>query len=345
MKYLDGDGNMYEGEWKNGERYGKGKEIKSDGAILEGEWKFGKPHGKVKYRNSKGDFYFGDYKNGMRNGKGVYLFSNGEIYSGEFRNGIPNGKGIDFYSNGDAYCGQFVNEKRNGKGMYFYSGGRIYSGEFREAMPNGKGILLYPNGNIYSGLFKNDKSHGSGRMYYPNGYVQDNYSLFDSSNYVSDITINEEISVDMRVIFERENIIIKLINDFHFRNGEIFDILKKKLEENMNNSKNLKNIFNNMYFEEIIFNLLSDINKVGKSSILTSLISKRTSNLYFSPHIVLLYGYYPEIERRGIIIINSLFLFLFIFFFYLCCFNIENRKDYSYQIVMIYTLENSKMKK
>jgi hypothetical protein len=96
----------------------------------------------------------------------------------------------------------------------------------------------------------------------------------------------------------------------------------------------------------MIFNLLSDINKLGKSSILTSLISKKSSNLYFSPHTVLLYGYYREMDRRGIIIINSLFLFLFYFIFYLCCcFNIENQKDYSYHIVMIYILENLKMKK
>jgi hypothetical protein len=125
------------------------------------------------------------------------------------------------------------------------------------------------------------------------------------------------MSTDARVIFERENIIIKLINDFHVRNGEILDILNNKLEENMNNKINLRDISNNMYFEEIIFNLLLDINKLGKSSILTSLISKKSSNLYFSPHTVLLYGDYPEIVRRGIIIIDSLFLFLFSFLFVL----------------------------
>jgi hypothetical protein len=273
-------------------------------------------HGKMKFRNSKGDFYFGDYKNGRKNGKGVYLFANGIICSGEFGDGITNGKGIIFYSNELVYSGQFVNGEKNGKGMYFFSDGRIHSAEIREGISNGKGMLLYPNGNIYSGLFKNGKEYGSGRMYYPKGYIQDNYTLLDPSNSVSDIIINEEMSDDMRVIFERENTIIKLINDFHVRNSEIFDILKKKLEENMNNASiNLKNIFNNIYLEEIIFNLLSDINKLVKSSILTSLTSKKSSNLYFSSHTVLLYGDYREIERRGIIIIVSLFFFFFYLFF------------------------------
>jgi hypothetical protein len=285
--------------------------------MWEGEWKFGILHGKVKYRNSKGDFYFGDYKNEMRNGKGVNLFPNGDIYSGEYRFGMRNGKGIDFYSNEVVYSGQFVNGKKNGKGMYFYPEGRIHSGEVREGMLNGKGMLLYPDRMIYSGLYRNGKDYGSGRMYYPDGRIEDNYTLLHPSNSVSNITINEEISDDMRIIFERENIIIKLVNDFHVRNNKIFNILNKNLKENMNKSINLRNIFNNMYFEEIIFNLLSDINKLAKSSILTSLISKKSSNLYFSPHTVLLYGFYPEMDRRGIIIIDSLFIFIF-FLFFIC---------------------------
>jgi hypothetical protein len=239
-----------------------------------------------------------------------------------------------------------VNGKRNGKGMYFYSCGEIHSGEVREGIPNGKGMVLYPNGDIYSGLYKNGKAHGSGRMFYPDGLIQDNYTFLHPSNSVSDIIINEEMSVELKIIFERENTIIKLISYFHVRNSEVLNILDKKLKENMNNTINLKNIFNNINSEKIIFNLVSDINKLGKSSILTSLISKRSSNLYFSPHTVLLYGYYPEINRRGIIIIDSLFLFFYYYFFYLCCyFNIENGKDYSYQIFMNYTLENLKMKK
>jgi hypothetical protein len=317
-----------------------------DGEFYEGEWKFGFAHGKMKLRNSKGDFYFGDYENGMIDGKGIYLFPNGYIYSGEYWFGMRNGKGIDFCSNGEVYCGQFVNGDRNGKGIYFYSDGGVHSGEYGEGMPNGKGILLYLNGRIYSGLYKNGKEYGNGRMYYPNGHIQDNFALLDPSNSVSDIIIKKEISDDMRIIFERENTIIKLVSDFHVRNGEILDILDKKLRENMNNTINLRNISNNINLEEIIFNLLSVINKLGKSSILTSLISKRSSNLYFSPHTVLLYGNYPEINTRGIIIIDSLFLFFYLFFLYLYfCFNIENGKDYSYHIFMIYTLENSKMKK
>jgi hypothetical protein len=291
--------------------------MKSDQEIWEGEWNFGFPHGKMKYRNSDGVFYFGDFKYGMKNGKGIYLCEDDTIYSGEYRDGIHNGKGIYFHSNGETYLGQFVKGLPNGKGMYFLSDGRIYLGEFREGKRNGKGMEFYPNGNIYSGFFKNDKECGGGRMYYPNGHIQDNPTILDLSNSVSDIIIKKDVSDDIKIIFGRENIIIKLVSDFHVSNSEIFYILTKKLEENMNNSINLRNIFNNINLEEIIFTLLSDINKLGKSSILTSLISKRSSNVYFSPHTILLYGYYLEMGRSGIIIIDSLFPLLYYFLFVL----------------------------
>jgi hypothetical protein len=311
MKYLDNDGNMYKGESLYGVAYGKGKCIISDRESWEGEWKFGKPHGKVKYRNLKGDFYFGDYKNGRKNGKGVHLFANGKIYSGEFRDGKLSDKGIYFSLKGETYCGQFLNGKKNGKGMYYYSDGRIYSGEYGEGERNGKGVEVFTDDAIYSGLYKNDKPDGSGWMFFPEGGFKDNYTLLHPSNSVFDIIINEGISDDMRVIFERENKIIKLINNFHVNNSKIFDILNKKLKENMYNSINLRYNFNNINLEEIIFNLLLDINKVGEFSILFSLISKKSSNLYFSPHTILLYGYYQEFGRKGIIIIDSLFLLLY----------------------------------
>jgi hypothetical protein len=155
--------------------------------------------------------------------------------------------------------------KEKWKRDIFFFDGVIYSGEYREGKRNGKGMVFYPDDNIYSGLYENDKEYGSGRIYHLNGCIQDNYTLLDPSNSVSDIIINEGISADVRVIFERENMILKLINDFFVTNCEILDILDKILSENMNDTINLRNIFKNMYLEEIIFNLLSDINELVKS--------------------------------------------------------------------------------
>jgi len=49
---------IYEGEWKNGLKHGKGIE-KRAGGIYEGEWKDDKEHGKGTYKYSGGRVYEG----------------------------------------------------------------------------------------------------------------------------------------------------------------------------------------------------------------------------------------------------------------------------------------------
>ena len=57
---------LYEGEYLNGERYGKGKEYYTDGKIM----------------------FEGEYLNGVRNGKGKEFYLNGKLrFEGEYLNG------------------------------------------------------------------------------------------------------------------------------------------------------------------------------------------------------------------------------------------------------------------
>jgi hypothetical protein len=61
--------------------------IFSDGNIYEGEFKDGNRNGKGKMIFSNGDIYEGEFKDGIENGKGKKIFSNGDIYEGEFKEG------------------------------------------------------------------------------------------------------------------------------------------------------------------------------------------------------------------------------------------------------------------
>ena len=68
------NGDIYEGEWLDDYRDGKGKLTSKDG-IYEGEFKKNLRHGKGKYTwisgDRKGAEYEGEWKNDNREGKGV----------------------------------------------------------------------------------------------------------------------------------------------------------------------------------------------------------------------------------------------------------------------------------
>ena len=82
---------LYEGEYSNGERNGKGREYKSDlikNLIFEGEFLFGKRNGIGKEYNKNTIIYEGEYSKGERHGKGKEYDNNGKlIFEGEYFNG------------------------------------------------------------------------------------------------------------------------------------------------------------------------------------------------------------------------------------------------------------------
>ena len=46
-----GNGDVYEGNWKDGKKNGKGKYTYTDGTVYEGDWKDGSKNGKGKNIN------------------------------------------------------------------------------------------------------------------------------------------------------------------------------------------------------------------------------------------------------------------------------------------------------
>lgn len=49
----------YSGEWKNNQYSGEGKLVKSDSSVIEGQFLDHKPHGNVEIKNGGGLFYKG----------------------------------------------------------------------------------------------------------------------------------------------------------------------------------------------------------------------------------------------------------------------------------------------
>ena len=91
------DNLVYEGEFSNGHKNGKGKEYDNNRLIFEGE-----------------------YINGERNGYGKEYYDNEKLkFEGEYHYGIRNGKGKEYYKNGELkFEGEYINGKMYEGKMY-----------------------------------------------------------------------------------------------------------------------------------------------------------------------------------------------------------------------------------
>jgi len=58
--------------------------VSASGDVYEGEWKQDKREGKGKWQYHNGDKYSGEWKGDMRHGHGVCVFADGTKYRGEW---------------------------------------------------------------------------------------------------------------------------------------------------------------------------------------------------------------------------------------------------------------------
>ena len=109
---------LFEGEYINGEKNGKGKEYQNDELMFDGEYLNGKKYnGNIKEYYYDGKLFFhGDLLKGRKwNGK-LYEPNNNKFYE------IENGKGFikEFNYFGELeFEGEYLNGQRNGKGKEY----------------------------------------------------------------------------------------------------------------------------------------------------------------------------------------------------------------------------------
>ena len=109
LEYLE-TGDIYKGEFKNGEITGKGRYEWKSGEIYEGTFVNGIKHGNGTYSWPDGSKYIGEYQNGIREGKAKYIWEDGRVFKGKFKDGKPDGKGKITYRGKTVEC-----EYKNGK--------------------------------------------------------------------------------------------------------------------------------------------------------------------------------------------------------------------------------------
>ena len=132
------------------------EEIILNEEIYDGDWKNNLREGKGIMKYNNGDIYNGEWINDKIEGKGIMKYNNGDIYEGEWIKDIREGKGKMKYNNGDFYNGDWINNKKEGKGIMKYNNGNIYNGEWYEDKREGYGEIKYKNGKYYKGYWTND---------------------------------------------------------------------------------------------------------------------------------------------------------------------------------------------
>ena len=129
-KYENGD--VYEGEEKDGIRHGIGRYYHTDGAIYEGEWKDDLIHGIGRYYYPDGAAENVLCENGI-----IIDYSEETLPQSEIKiHSIG-------YENGDHYVGNIKDGKRNGRGTMHYADRRKYVGQWKDNYKHGQGTFFW----------------------------------------------------------------------------------------------------------------------------------------------------------------------------------------------------------
>ena len=175
--YVNGDGDIYVGEFQDDEFHGQGILYYGGGAFngdqYVGGFKNNQRHGLGTYyylaeNENKGDVFFGMFKEDLANGVGTYRWADGEYDVVEYRDDAPNGQGTSYYSDGTVkYIGAYKDDEFHGYGTYFYEDGSKEVGEFKFSKLNGYAIEIGPNGRVIrQGIYKDDEFQY--QSYFPN---------------------------------------------------------------------------------------------------------------------------------------------------------------------------------
>lgn len=139
--------------WSNGDQY-------------IGEFKEGQRNGRGKFIWKNGTTYEGQFINDEIHGLGSKLFEDTSTYVGDFRNNLFWGLGTYVWPDGKQYQGHFVAGQFHGVGVLTLKDGKVFEGNWKEDKWNGKhtrnskkneaddeyGVILDPNESIKQSL-------------------------------------------------------------------------------------------------------------------------------------------------------------------------------------------------
>lgn len=121
-------GDVYEGQWKDGQPEGRGVYTFADGRVYDSQWVGGKMHGAGRISYGYSNEFDGEFRQGRAHGHGTRLYADGDLFNGEYVHGKREGHGTYRFANGDTFEGEYVNDVREGAGVYTFVDGQVYEG-------------------------------------------------------------------------------------------------------------------------------------------------------------------------------------------------------------------------
>lgn len=164
---------MYQGTLEEGVLQGKGMEYDEAGLLVyEGNFVDGVRSGRGALYETGVLVYEGQFDGGRANGMGTAYADGVKCYEGAFAEGLYEGEGTAYYADGTPrYKGAFSAGEYEGAGTaYAPDGSRIYVGSFVGGRYEGEGTEYGADGAVcYKGTFAEGRYNGSGTIYRPNG--------------------------------------------------------------------------------------------------------------------------------------------------------------------------------
>lgn len=151
---------VYQGEWKQGRRDGKGRMEYPSGNVYDGEWKDNakQGYGTMKW-TTKNEEYEGEWDNNQPSGQGVYTWNIQSIRSHQFP--LKN-----IYKGTDGFNRRIMEERETPwtRGFHLCFRCQLYrrvakqfEGSIYTKVQHGMGRYITENGRTYSGRFENDR--------------------------------------------------------------------------------------------------------------------------------------------------------------------------------------------
>ncbi|KAJ0406189.1 hypothetical protein P43SY_000373 [Pythium insidiosum] len=179
--HISSIGAMYNGEWRMGEKHGRGREYTNVG-IYEGEFERNLRRGRGKTVYGKGTTIVGTYGPPSRryeySAKIKDTMYPQSVLNGEaFRDGIEHGDRMTItFPDGATYEGEMTDGKITGYGKYTSSTGVVDEGFFRDGLLQGENCRrTFPDGTIQRGTFVDGELHGRGLLRERNGDEYDGF--------------------------------------------------------------------------------------------------------------------------------------------------------------------------